>query len=111
MNYFHTRCDILLCLDYLFDLADLSALFFSLHPSKLDMDVLRVLESVKLKSEKYPAICRWKALIQSYPQEARDRYSVTVMLRCLVNIMIIIPRTFPDFYLQITQKYVKITAL
>ena len=87
MNYFHTRCDVLLCLDYLFDLTDLSALFFSLHPSKLDMDVLRVLESVKLKSEKYPAICRWKALIQSYPQEARDRYSVTVMLRCLVNIM------------------------
>lgn len=47
--------------------------YFSLQPSKLDLDVLIAIGQTYVDFRKYPCIARWKKLVMSYSEEKQHR--------------------------------------
>ncbi|KAM7051648.1 ankyrin repeat and LEM domain-containing protein 2 isoform 2-T2 [Molossus nigricans] len=47
---------------------------FGEEPSKLDRDVLTALDGADVDPQRYPAVCRWKSAVLSYPSSDRQSW-------------------------------------
>lgn len=60
--------------------------FFSLQPSKLDLDVFIAIGQVDVDGGKYPSIAQWKKLVMSYSEATQQRLHFISVLNIFIDI-------------------------